>query len=146
MFTQCGWRSDHFTTIMSIRCWTFLPYTRARVALPLSLYMRCSRICRIITDLQKKTHTWNRSVYVWQSQQSHLLPVHFFSSFLFLILQFDIPSWCFMAFYSFLSFFFDLLFAGVFHSHRVDVDVNKSRIETREKKWKEVEKRVNTFL
>lgn len=59
--------------------------------------------------------------------------------FFFLILQFDIPSWCFMDFYSFLSFFFDVLFAGVFHSHRVDVDVNKSRIETRKevkRSWK----------
>lgn len=133
---------DHVYSLLDI----FALHSSARCIATFAIYMRCSRICRIITDLQKKLILETvQCMYGRVSKVIYCLCT-FFSSFLFLILQFDIPSWCFMAFYSFLSFFFDLLFAGVFHSHRVDVDVNKSRIETREKRWKEVEKRVNTFL
>lgn len=137
MLTWFGWRSDHFTTILSIRCWTFLPYTRVRVALPLSLYI-CAVVVFAVSSLTYKKKLILETVQCMYGRVSKVIYC-LCTFFFFLILQFDIPSWCFMAFYSFLSFFFDVLFAGVFHSHRVDVDVNKPRIETRKevkRSWK----------
>lgn len=144
MLTWFGWRSDHFTTILSIRCWTFLPYTRVRVALPLSLYICAVAVFAVSSLTYKKKNSYLKpfSVCMAESAKS-FIACALFSSFLYynLIFHRDV-SWLFTLFFPSSSTCCLLVYFILIAS----MSTWTSRGSRREKRWKEVEKRVNTFL